>query len=376
MQLPPFTLERFFARYEFEAKHLLCASDCESMTIAELLAMETGAAEAFAGLRLGYTESPGSPALRAAVARLYQGVGSQDILVTSGAEEAIFLFMHAALSAGDHLVVHQPCYQSLADVARAAGCDVSAWQARPENGWALDPDDLVSLVRPSTRVIVLNLPHNPTGYMMERPAFQRTLAFAEERGIVVFSDEVYRGLERTAAHRLPAACDLSASAVSLGVMSKTYGLPGLRIGWVATHNERLLARIAELKDYTTICASGPSELLAEVALRHAAALEQRSRAIIDANLRLLDAFFGRHAGVFAWTPPRGGPVAFPRFLPGDAEGFCRSLVEKKGVLLAPGSHFGGPAAHFRIGFGRRGMPEALAELETFVRQIRVDGRAP
>jgi aspartate/methionine/tyrosine aminotransferase len=370
MQLPPFTLERFFARHEFEAKHLLCASDCESMTIGELLAMEEGAAEAFRNFRLGYTESAGSPGLRAAIARLYETAGARDILVTSGAEEAIFLFMHAALAAGDHIVVHQPCYQSLAEVARAAGCEVTAWQARLENGWELDPGDLAGLVRPSTRAIVMNVPHNPTGYLMGRQAFLRTLEFAQERGILFFSDEVYRGLESAADRRLPAACDVSASAVSLGVMSKTYGLPGLRIGWVATHNERLLARMAELKDYTTICASGPSEFLAEIALRHAAALAEHSRAIIDGNLGLLDAFFSRHVDIFAWTRPDAGPVAFPRFLPGDAEGFCRSLVEARGVLLAPGRHFGGPQDHFRIGFGRRSMPEALAELETFVGQKR------
>jgi aspartate/methionine/tyrosine aminotransferase len=376
MKLPPFTLERFFARHEFEARHLLCASDCESMTIRELLAMEEGAADAFGSLRLGYTESPGSPTLRAAIARLYESAGPRDILVTSGAEEAIFLFMHAALAPGDHIVVHQPCYQSLADVARAAGCAVTAWQARYESGWELDPEELASLVRPETKAIVLNVPHNPTGFLMGRQAYLRTLDFAEERGILVFSDEVYRGLERSPGDRLPSACDVSRSAVSLGVMSKTYGLPGLRIGWAATHNEKLSARMAELKDYTTICSSAPSEFLAEAALRHAAVLAERSRAIIEGNLVLLDAFFERRSALFSWRKPKAGPVAFPRFLPGDAEGFCRDLVEARGVLLAPGGHFGGPRDHFRIGFGRRNMPEALAELDAFAGQRRMDGRGP
>jgi aspartate/methionine/tyrosine aminotransferase len=159
-------------------------------------------------------------------------------------------------------------------------------------------------------------------------------------------------------------------------MSKTFGLPGLRIGWAATRNDGLKARMAELKDYTTICASAPSEFLAEVALRHAAPLAQRSRAIVDANLGLLDVFFARHPDFFSWRRPVAGPVAFPRFLPGDVEEFCRSLVEARGVLLAPGRHFGGPRDHFRIGFGRKNMPEALAELEAFVGQVRMDGRAP
>ena len=374
MRLPPFSLERFFARHEFSARHLLCASDCESMSVDELLAMEPGAAEDLGALRLGYTESQGSPSLRAAIAGLYEATGPQDVLVTSGAEEAIFLFMHAALAPGDNVIVHKPSYQSLADVARSAGCDITPWQARPESSWALDPDELPRLARASTRAIVLNVPHNPTGFLMDRDAFMQTLRFAEARGIVVFSDEVYRGLEQKPGDRLPAACDASPNAVSLGVMSKTYGLPGLRIGWTATHNSEIAARMAELKDYTTICSSAPSELLAETALRHAEELAGRSRTIIEANLVLLDAFFARKAAVFSWQRPTAGPVAFPRFLPGDADGFCGELVESQGVLLAPGAHFGGPPGHFRIGFGRRNMPEALAGLETFVQQMRVDGR--
>src|SRR5208337_147231 len=180
---------------------------------------------------------------------------------------------------------------------------------------------------------------------------------------LLFSDEVYRGLERDPDDRLPPACDESPRAVSLGVMSKTYGLPGLRIGWVATRNTALRTRMAELKDYTTICASAPSEFLAEVALRHAEQLARRSCGIIDGNLGLLDGFFARHAGMFSWHRPKAGPIAFPRFLKGDAEELCRTARETSGVLLAPGRLFGGPSGNFRIGFGRRSMPEALAEFE-------------
>jgi aspartate/methionine/tyrosine aminotransferase len=374
MPLPPFALERFFARHEFAVKHLLCASDCESMSIAELLRMEPGASEEFGRLHLGYTESPGSPSLRAAIAELYQAARPEEILVTNGAEEAIFLFMHAALAPGDHLVVHQPCYQSLMDVARAAGCEVTAWQAREDNAWELDVDELPRLVRATTRAIVLNTPHNPTGSHMSLDSFRGTVRFAEDRDLLLFSDEVYRGLEPAPGDRLPAARDLGATAVSLGVMSKTYGLPGLRIGWVATRNERLRNRMAELKDYTTICAGAPSEFLAEVALRHADDLADRSRRIIEENMRLLDSFFSRHPRLFSWNRPRAGPIGFPRFLPGSAEAFCRELVESRGVLLAPGTLFGGSTDNFRIGFGRRNMPEGLAELESFVERMKLDSR--
>jgi aspartate/methionine/tyrosine aminotransferase len=365
MQLPPFALERFFARHEFAARHLLCASDCESMSVGDLLALEPGAQEALAVLRLGYTESLGSPTLRQAISGLYRTVSPEEILVTCGAEEAIFLFMHAALSPGDGLVVHQPCYQSLAEVARSAGCRVIPWLAREEDGWALDPGDLPRLAE-GARAIVVNLPHNPTGYLMDQRSFGQAVSAAEERGLVLFSDEVYRGLESSPSDTLAAAADLSATAVSLGVMSKTYGLPGLRIGWVATRNHRILRCMAEIKDYTTICAAAPSEHLAETALRHAAELARRSRRIIDDNLALLDGFFGRRAALLSWRRPVAGPVGFPRFLGGDVGELCRGALEAEGVLLAPGGLFGDAGGHFRIGFGRTSLPEALAGLERFL----------
>ena len=366
MQLPPFALERFFARYEVAARHLLCVSDCESMTVGELLDMEPGASEELQRLRLGYTESPGSPSLRAGIARLYTAVTPDDVLVTSGAEEAIFLFMHAALSPGDDLIVPQPCYQSLAEVARSAACRVVPWLAREENGWALDPGELPRLAGPAARAVVLNVPHNPTGYLMAPDLFRKVVRFADERGLVLFSDEVYRGLEGSPRETLPAAADLSAAAVSLGVMSKTYGLSGLRIGWVATRNHEILRKMAEIKDYTTICASGPSELLAEVALRHAPALARRSRQIIDDNLVLLDALFARRADALGWSRPAAGPVGFPRFLGGDVEELCTGALEEEGVLLAPGRLFADEGNHFRIGFGRSSLPAALAGLDRFL----------
>jgi aspartate/methionine/tyrosine aminotransferase len=366
MEIAPFALERYFARYEFAVPWTLCSSDCESMSVAELLAMEPGAEARLLGMRMGYTESLGAPSLREEIARGCPGTGPEHVLVTTGAEEAIFLFMQAAFEAGDQLVVHWPCYQSLFEVARSRGCAVARWAAREGQGWALDPADLSRLVTPQTKTIVLNTPHNPTGWHMDRAAFAETLRFADERGITVFSDEVYRGLEPHAADRLPAAAEVSPHAVSLGVMSKSYGLPGLRIGWVVTRNTALLARMAALKDYTTICSSAPSEFLAELALRHGEALVARNRAIIDANLPLLDAFFARQRGRFGWQRPAAGPIGFPWLVREEVSTFCESCAKGCGVLLLPGSIYADTGNHFRIGFGRKNMPEALARLEEFL----------
>jgi len=365
--LAPFALERYFARHEFHTRHLLCTSDCESMSVGELLGLEEGAGEGLKRHWLGYTESTGSPSLRGEISRLYTSVGPEDVLVHAGAEEAIFLFMHAVLSAGDHVVVHEPSYQSLHEVARSIGCDIASWRAREEDGWALDSDELVRLLRPSTKAIVLNTPHNPTGFLMQPGDFRRVVRIAEERGIVLFSDEVYRGLEPDPSLRLPAACDAGPTAVSLGVMSKAYGLAGLRIGWVATRNAAVLARMASLKDYTTICSSAPSEYLAELALRHGEEIVERNRSIIAANLPVVSGLFARHPDRFSWVPPSAGPIAFPRLLGEEVERFCDEIVRRAGVLLLPGTVYGDGGNHFRIGLGRCGVPEAVAALEVALR---------
>lgn len=366
MHLPPFKLERYFAKYEFAAEFLLGSSDCESMPIADLLALEPGAAEKFQQVWLGYSESQGSPVLRTEICNLYETIQPDEILVHSGAEEAIYLFMFAAFQKGDHVIVHWPGYQSLAEVARAAGCDVSPWLAREENNWSLDLDELRHLMRSNTKAVIVNTPHNPTGYLMPREDFLAVSKFAQERGLLLFSDEVYRESEYDPAARLPAACDLGEHAVSLGVMSKTYGLAGLRIGWIAAKNKKIYQNMAMLKDYTTICNSAPSEFLAGVAIRNRQKLIDRSLGIIKHNLAVIDDLFARYSQLFSWVRPQAGSMAFPRLLKGDVEEFCDNLVNKAGVMLLPGSVYDDSHNHFRLGVGRKNLPQAVERLEGFL----------
>lgn len=366
MLLSDFKLERYFAKYEFTTEYLLCSSDCEAMSIADLLAFEPEAAEKFQQTWLGYTESLGGLALRKTIAGMYESIEPEQVLVHTGAGEAIFLFMHAALQAGDHVIVHWPCYQSLAEVARSIGCELSFWRAREENGWAPGLDELPRLVRANTKLIVVNTPHNPTGYLMSRADFDELHRFARDRGLLLFSDEVYRESEYDPAARLPAACDQGEYAVSLGVTSKTYGLAGLRIGWVATRNRGIYARMAALKDYTTICNSAPSEFLAELAMRQRVRLAERNLAIIKNNLAVTDEFFARHADLFSCVRPRAGSMAFPRLLKGEVDSFCDSLVRKAGVLLLPGSMYDETENHFRLGLGRINLPQAVQKLESYL----------
>ena len=366
MQLTPFKLERYFAHYEFNAKYLLCSSDCESLSVADLLALEPEAEEGLRRHWLGYTESSGAPSLRQEISRIYTGIQPEQVLVHSGAEEAIFLFMQAVLQPGDHIIVHWPCYQSLFEIARSIGCEVTFWEARLQNRWALDLDELKSNLRPNTRAVIVNTPHNPTGFLMTQADYRALNTLAQERGVILFSDEVYRELEYDQADRLPSACDINPSAVSLGVMSKAYGLAGLRIGWVATHNTTVLERMAALKDYTTICSSAPSEYLSELALRHRSQVTGRNLQIIRDNLTLLEPFFEARAADFEWVRPKAGPIAFPRLLGEDVGQFCHQLVTSSGVLLLPGTMYDHPGNHFRLGFARRNMPQALAQLEQFL----------
>lgn len=369
MKLDPCRLERFFARHEFSAPYLMCASDCETMEVRDLLDLDgPEARERFLSLSLGYTDSLGGADLRGAIASLYECVPPEGILVHAGAQEGIFNFMNVALKPGDRVVVQTPCYQSLAEVARGIGAEVVEWRGNPDPGWEPDLDVLKGLIKSRVKLVVVNFPHNPTGFL-PGPDFVRELcSLSEHHGFLIFSDEVYRGLELDPSDRLPAFADISDRAVSLGVMSKSYGLAGLRIGWIAARDERLFGELAAFKDYTTICSSAPSEFLAALALRHGQRIIGRNMDIIRENLDRLDRFFASHGELFEWHRPKAGSVAFPRLKKGDAEGFCGDLLEAKGVLLAPGAIFGQGYNAFRVGFGRRNMPEALERLEEYVRK--------
>jgi len=370
--LPDFRLETYFSRWEFTARYHLCASDMESISVRELLAMAgPDQREAWDDLRLGYTETFGAPALRAGIAATYERIQAADVLTFAGAEEGLFAAMQALLSAGDHAIVVTPNYQS-AETVPASLCGVTGIALDATRGWALDIDEIRAAVRPNTRLISINFPHNPTGKIIDRATLGALVELARKRGIYLFSDEVYRLLERSPALRLPQVADIYERGLSLNVMSKAYGLPGLRIGWIATRDRDVLQNMERIKHYLSICNSGPSEVLATIALESGKRLLERNHAIIDANLELLDGFFADYPGLFDWSMPDGGCVAYPRYRGTEGvESFCNSLVEESGVLLLPASVFQSaltpvPTDRFRIGFGRLNMADGLTELRKFL----------
>ncbi len=375
--IAPFLLERYFARWEFNAPYLLCTSDIQGYPLKDLLALADRETRGlWEGLTLGYTESTGHPLLREEIARLYETVRGEDVLCFAGAEEAIYITQRVLLRPGDHMIVTFPGYQSSYEVAESIGAQVSQWMLRPVHAddgsvhWRANPDELRRLVRPNTRLILVNFPHNPTGALPAQAEWEAILQVAREAGCYLFSDEVYRLMEYDPADRLPAAADHDEKALSLGVMSKPFGLAGLRIGWLALRDSELYAQIAGYKDYTTICNSAPSEILAIIALRAKEALLRRSLDLIQRNLALVEETFGELQAYFEWIPPQAGSIAFPRWLGKmPVEEFTDLLVRAEGVLLLPGTVYAYPGGYFRLGLGRDLIPEGLERLKRFVKSV-------
>jgi aspartate/methionine/tyrosine aminotransferase len=365
VELQSFRIERWYERYEFTTELMLSSSDCESVSIGELLALEPDARERLDALRLGYTEVPGSDELREAIAAIYEVAGPSDVLTLAAAEEGIFATEHAVLGPGDHAIVEAPCYESALSVARSTGAEVDVWQRTYADRWEHDVDALERLFRAETRLVYVNTPHNPTGTQMPRDVLERVVELCADRRAVLFCDEVYRELEHDPGARLPAACDLYDRAVSLGSVSKTYGLPGLRTGWIACRDAELRDSVVAIKLYTTICSSAPSELLAALALRHRKGFVERNRRLVLDNLALADAFVERHAELIDWVRPSASPIGFPRLQVSDTQGFCAALAADAGVLLLPGEVYDEPG-HVRLGLGRVGVPEALARLADYL----------
>jgi aspartate/methionine/tyrosine aminotransferase len=347
----------------------------QSMRLSELLAMaDAKDREAWDSLYLGYTETWGSPELRETIAGTYDRMQASQILTFVGAEEGIFAVMHALLGPDDHAITVIPNYQSVESVPLSI-CETSGIALDPGRGWELDLGAVRDAIRPNTRLICINFPHNPTGKVISQTTLEGLISLCRERGIHLFSDEVYRLLERRAEMTLPQVADLYERGISLGVMSKAYGLPGLRVGWVACRDAEVLGRMERVKHYTSICGAAPSELLAQIALKARDRILERNRGLIAKNLALLAPFFTEHADLFEWYLPGGGCIGFPRYLGRDGvEEFARELVEQSGVLLLPArvyrSELGAtPVDRFRIGFGRENMEAGLAALRGHLRRV-------
>jgi aspartate/methionine/tyrosine aminotransferase len=370
--LPDFRLESHFSQWEFAARFNLTASDAETLNLAELLALASPEDRVgFESMSLGYTQTFGAPDLRAAIASTYARRRTDEILCFAGAEEGLYAAMQVLLGPGDHAIVVTPNYQA-AETVPLSLCAVSGVPLEPDDNWSLDIDRVAAAIRPQTKLVSINFPHNPTGKILERGRFDALVDLCRRHGLWLFSDEVYRPLGPEGAVHLPQVADVYERGISLGVMSKAYGLAGLRIGWLACRDRDFLQRCERFKHYLSICNAGPSERLALIALKAREKILARNRAIVSANLVLLDAFFASYPDLFAWVRPDGGCVGYPRYLGKDgADVFAAKLVEEAGVLVLPSGIYHSelaptPTDRFRIGFGRKGLEQGLAALRDYL----------
>ena len=368
MQLPDFRLETHFSKWEFRAKYHLTASDAESMSLADLLAMASDEQrEAFASMWLGYTETWGSPELREAISGTYEAMTSANVLGFAGASEGIFAANNVLLDSASHAIVVTPNYQSH-ETLPASICEASGIPLDPDDGWTLDIDRVAAAIQPNTRLVTINFPHNPTGAILSRDRYQALIELCRKHGLYLLHDEIFHGLGPTGTAHLPFIADVYERGLSLGVTSKAYGLPGLRVGWIASQDTDVLQRMERFKHYLSICNSGPSEHLAVIALENRGAILARNCAIIDENLPKWDMFFARYPDLFDWRHPDGSCMGFPRYLGSEGvEAFATSLVEQAGVLVLPSTIYRsevGPSIddRFRLGYGRRGLDAGLAAM--------------
>lgn len=371
MKIPDFKLEEFWKKYEFTSPYLLCCSDAETWTLQELLAIaDEDSKKLWDSLALGYTESPGHPLLRQEIARLYDSIKADDVLTFAGAEEGIYCAMRVLIEPGDHVIVIDPCYQSLATLPEMFGAEITAIQLLLENEWKLDLEDVKKAFRPNTKLLVLNYPHNPTGAVLDREVLDGLIQLARKAGAYIFCDEVYRYMEVDETKRMPSIADVYEKGISLNVMTKSFGLAGLRIGWLATRESHFLKEAGSYKLYTSICNSAPSEILAIMALRAKDRILNRNREILLSNLNILEEFMMRNQKYVSWIRPQSGPIATLKLLlPISIEDFTEDLVRAEGILIMPGSVFDLPGNFFRIGFGKRNMASILEKFEAYLHRF-------
>lgn len=362
-------LATYLSGWHHATEHHLSPSECETMGMADLVALAGPEDLArWEALELGYTDPGGAPWLREALAGGYDTLGIDDVVCFAGAQEALYATLRAVQQPGDHAVVVLPSYQSMETLLLSIGTATGVALDR-EDGWSLDVDAVAAAIRPgSTRVLAISFPNNPTGKQLERDRFDALVALCRRHGIWLLSDEVYRLTEREPSQRLPPAADAYERGISLGAVSKAYGLPGLRIGWVACRDRAMTARLGTVRQYLSTCSAGPSEVLASIALKAAPVILGRNRGIVDDNLRRLAGFLARHPRLFAWRAPEGGMVCYPRYLGAEGTDAFVARMAAAGVLLLPSSVFRSellalPEGHVRIGFGRGAFAAGLEAME-------------
>ncbi len=367
MKLERALLEEWMRKYYFEVDYDIGSSGVEDYSMAEVRAMLGIRHEDVDAVVFHDSQTLGGATARQALANRSAGGDAERVMITHGSTEANFLVMTALLSAGDEVIVLDPFYQQLYAIALGVGCELRRWQLRFEQGFRPDFDELRALLTPRTKMIVVNFPHNPTGVTLSRGEQQELIAAAAGVGAYLVWDGAFADLT----YETPPLPDPTAEyerAISMGTMSKAFGLPGLRVGWCVAAPE-VLAIFAHLRDYTLLHLSPLVELIAGRVFENAELLVGRRREQARGSRQIVATWVEANADLVEWVPPMGGVCCFPRLRPEiDVEEFCRRLAEEHRVLLVPGICFKAPR-HVRLGFGgsRSGLEQGL---ERFAKVLR------
>lgn len=377
MNIESFALERWMTRWELDVEYDIAESGILPLSLDELYELvgedvASSTEREIHRMLLGYSEARGTSALRSTIAASYERATEDDILVTSGAIEANYLLFHSLLSAGDHVIAASPAYQQLHSVPRSIGADLDLWDVVSPEGFAYDLDRLEALIRPNTRMVILNSPHNPTGAMLNGRQMVDVVALTEQSGAWILSDEAYRWLEHPGGEKLPPPLhDLSDRAISVGTLSKPFGLPGLRVGWLAATAEIAQATWG-LRDYISLSPAKMSDVIAAMVITHRDRILPRNDEIIAGNLDTARRWFTENADIVQWSEPKAGLLAMMRYdLPIASLPPADGLARDAGVMLAPGSTFG-LEHHLRIGIGQRHdlFAEGLRRTAAYMRSAR------
>jgi len=356
---PANPLAEFRAEHKAKVTHILGAASPDALSLSELL---TYASEqelnSWHDLKLGYSPAGGSVILREQIAQNYSGLDAEHIVTFAGAQEAIFAVYHALLSKDDLMQAISPHFGPLHLVAEGldAKVDIVNLDFNETGEWSLDVDHwcqrLLFNARGNLKLAAINFPHNPTGAMLNKQQLDQMVAACSEQGCWLFSDEVFRGLEYDKQDQLPPVASLYERGISLGVVSKSHGLGGVRVGWIACKNKSVLKRLLEIKEYLSICNGISDEMLALIALRNSDQILEKNRQQAQKNLQILES--NRTELVhLKWAAPKAGVLLYPQLIDRTAaDDFVLNMLEKTGTLVLPGHCFGEAINHFRIGYGR------------------------
>ncbi len=364
-----FDLERWQSTWENRVRYNLSESGVHPLSVRELLALAESTADPLLDVRLGYSQSNGTDALRERIAALYPGTTPDQVLVTNGSAEANYVAALRVIEPGDQVAMLMPNYLQLWGHVQNLGAQVHAFRLHEERGWAPDPAEIRSAIGPGTKLVVVTNPHNPTGHILADAMRRAIIDRAAAVGAWLLADEVYMGAERDG-KTTASFWGSYDRLICVAGLSKAYGLPGLRIGWLVGPAP-IVADAWARHDYTTIGPSGASDHLATLALQPAVRerLLARTRGILHANYPVLEQWLKTFGASFSWVPPQAGAICFVRYRPAiDGEALVERIRVGQSVLLVPGEHFGMPG-YIRFGFGNESheLREALAATATGLR---------